>query len=234
MDCSPPGSSVHGIFQARILEWCAISFSRGSSQPRDQTQVLCTAGRSFTNWATREAWEKLRDWPKKAEHERTDAFKLCCWRRLLRVPWTARRLSQSILKEINPTYSLEGQEYSGHLLGRADSLEKTLMLGKIEDRRRRGWQRIRWLYDITDSMDVSFSKLKTGKPGMPQSMGLKESDMTEQLTKKSVKAGPTTQVCRHQAPPSFCGRSNHDYRIRELHLWMVQGLKWSLKMPTYR
>ena len=148
------------ILQARILKWVAMPFFRGSSQPRDKTQAFCTAGGFFTNWATREAQEKLRDWPKKAEQERTDVFKLCCWRRLLRVPWTARRLSQSILKEINPTYSLEGQEYSGHLLGRADSLEKTLMLGKIKDRRRRGWQRIRWLYDITDSTDMSFSKLQ--------------------------------------------------------------------------
>ena len=79
------------------------------------------------------------------------------------------------------------------------------------------------MYDITDSTDVSFSKLKTGKPGMPQSMVLKESDMTERLTKKSVKAGPTTQVCRHQAPPSFCGRSNHDYRGLLLKCYIMQN-----------
>ena len=102
---------------------------------------------------------------KKAEHWRTDAFQLGCWRRLLRVPWTARRSNQSILKEINPEYSLEGLmlklklQYFGHLMQRADSLVKTLMLGKIKDRRRRGWQRMRWLYFFTDSMDMSLSKL---------------------------------------------------------------------------
>ena len=102
---------------------------------------------------------------KKAEHWRTEAFKMCCWRRLLRVPWTARRSNQSILKEINPGYSLEGLmlklklQYFGHLMWRTYSLEKTLMLGKIEDRRRSGWQRIRWLNGITDSMDMSLSKL---------------------------------------------------------------------------
>ena len=102
---------------------------------------------------------------KKAEHWRTDAFDLWCWRRLLRVPWTARRSNQSILKEINPKYSLEGLmlklklQYFGHLMGRSNSLEKTLMLGKIEGRRRRGWQRVKWLGDIINSMDISLSKL---------------------------------------------------------------------------
>ena len=102
---------------------------------------------------------------KKAERQRTDAFELWCWRRLLRVPWTAGRLNQSILKEISPEYSLEGLtlkmklQYFGHLMRRTDLLEKTLMLGKIEGRRRRGWQRMRWLHGITDSMDMSLSKL---------------------------------------------------------------------------
>ena len=103
---------------------------------------------------------------KKAEHWRTDAFELWCWRTLLRVPWTARRSNQSILKEISPEYSLEWLmlwlklQYFGHLIWRTDSLEKTLMLGKIEGRRRREWQRMRWLYGITDSMDMSLSKLQ--------------------------------------------------------------------------
>ena len=103
---------------------------------------------------------------KKAEHPRIDAFELWCWRRLLKVSWTARRSSQSILKEINPEYSLEGLmlklkfQYFGHLMQRADSFEKTLMLGKTEGGRRRGWQRMRWLDGITDSTDMNLSKLQ--------------------------------------------------------------------------
>ena len=108
-----------------------------------------------------ESWPSLTS----AEHQRIDAFELCCWRRLLSIPWTARRSNQSILKEISPEYSLEGLmlklklQYFGYLMGRTDSLEKTLMLGKIEGRRR-GRQRMKWLDCITNSMNISLSKLQ--------------------------------------------------------------------------
>ena len=130
---------------------------------------------------------------KKAEGRRTDAFELWCWRRLLRVPWTARRANQSILKEISPEYSLEGLmlklklQYFGHLIRRTDSLEKTLMLGKIEGRRRRVQRRMRWLNGITDLMDVSLSKLwelvmnGQGSLACCSPWGRKELDKTEQL-----------------------------------------------------
>ena len=208
MDYSLPGSSIHGISQARVLEWGAIAFSAG---PITSWQI---DGKQWKQWLTIFLGSKItadgdcsheikrrlllgrkvmtnldsilksRDitlktkvhlvkamvfpvvmygcesWTiKKAECRGIDTFELWCWRRLLRVPWTARRSNQSILK-ISPRYSLEGLmlklklQYFGHLMWRADSLEKTLMLGRIEGRRRRGRQRMRWLDGITDTMDM--------------------------------------------------------------------------------
>ena len=123
---------------------------------------------------------------KKAEHQRIDAFELWCWRRLLRVPWTAGRSNQSILKEVSPEYSLEGLmlklQYYGHLMQRADSLEKILMFAKIDIKRRRGEQRMRWLDSIINSMHMNLSKIweivKNGEPGMLQSMGCKDLNKT--------------------------------------------------------
>ena len=137
-------------------------------------------------------------WTVKVERRRINAFELWCWR-FLRVPWTAKRSNQSVPKEINPEYSLEGLilklklQYFDYLIGRANSLEKTLMLGKIEGRRRRGWQRMRWLDGITDSMDMSLSKLQemvkdweTWCAGMLQAMGSQELDTTKWLNNSGL------------------------------------------------
>ena len=174
---------IHGVLKARILKWFAIPFSTGPRfVSREIKRHLLLERKTMRNL---DSILKSRDntlptkvhlvkamvflivmygcesWTiKEAECQRTDAFELWCWRRLLRVPWTARRSNQSILKEIHPEYSLEGLilklklQYFGHVMRRTDSCEKTLMLGMIEGRRRRGQQRIRWLDGTTDLMNM--------------------------------------------------------------------------------
>ena len=115
-------------------------------------------------WVVSTTLDRSKSWIKKAECQRTDAFQLWCWRRFLRFPWTARRSNHSILKEINPEYSLEGLmlklQYLGHLMWRTDSLEKTLMLGKIDGRSKKEWQKMKWLDGLNNSMDISLNKLQ--------------------------------------------------------------------------
>ena len=144
------------------------SYDKPRQHIKMQRHHLADKGPSSQSYgfSSSHVWMGCESWTiKKAECQRTDGFELWCWRRLLRIPWTSRRSNQSILKEISPEYSLEGLmlklqlQCFGHLMRRTDSLKKTLMLGKIEGRRRRGRQRMRWLDGIIDSMDRSFSKL---------------------------------------------------------------------------
>ena len=172
VDCSLPGSSAHGIFQARVLEWGAIAFSKyyfknTSKQNRPQIWLSGSVATAISLYRVHKESVRCETWTiKGAKGPRIDAFELWCWRRLLRMPCSSRKSNQSILKEINPQYLLEGLmlklklQYFGHLIWRTNSLEKTLMPGKIEGRRRRGWHRMRWLDGITDVMDMSLSELR--------------------------------------------------------------------------
>ena len=162
---TPDGDHTHGIRRHLLLEGKAMTNLDIILKSRDITMLTkfhIVKAMFFPMVMYRcEFWTM-----KKTEHQKIDAFELRCWRRLLRVPWTAKKSSQSVLKEITPEYSLEGLmlklklQYFGHLMWRADSLEKILMLGKIEGRRRRGWQKMRWLDGITDSTDMSLSNLR--------------------------------------------------------------------------
>ena len=173
----------------RRKQWPPMGSRRVGHDWSDLAAAAAAAAAHFTwSWAV-----------KKAEHQRIEAFVLWCWSRLLRVPWTAGRSNQSILKEISPEYSLEvlmlklKLQYFGHLMQRTDSLGKTVMLGKIEVRRRRGRQRIRWLDGITKSMNISWASSGswwyTGKPSVLQSMGLLGHDWATELTETEPHLG---------------------------------------------
>ena len=159
------GDCSHEI--KRLLTPWKESYDQPRQHIKKQRHYFANKGPSSQNYGFLVVMYGCESWTiKKAERQRIDAFELWCWRRLLGVPWTARRSNQPILKEISPGCSLEGLmlklklQYFGHLMRRTDSLEKTLMLGKIEGRKRRGWQRMRWLDGITDSMDMNWSKLQ--------------------------------------------------------------------------
>ena len=167
---------------------------------------------------------------KKVERWRIDAFELWCWRRLLRVPWTARRSNQSILKEISPGISLEGMmlklklQYFGHLMRRVDSLEKTLMLGGIGGRRSRGQQRMRWLDGVTNLMDVSLSELQESTQTHVHWVG----DATQPSHSLSFPSPPALNLCLHQGLFKWVSSSHQVAKVLEFQL-QHQSFQWTLR-----
>ena len=189
IDCRLAGSSVYWIFQAIVLEWIAISFSRGSSQPRAWTRVSHIVDRRFTIWATRGVLDNKKGWAPK-----NWCFGTVVLEKTLKSPFNSKEMKPVNPKGNQPEFSLEGLmlmlklQYFGHLMRRTDSLEKVLMLGKIEGRRGSGWQRMRWLDGITNSIHMNLSKLgdSEGQGSLVcySSWGHKESDTTQRPNNK--------------------------------------------------